>query len=523
MSNLLSQKYSMLASDTSRQNFINWGLDNAAVTLPQEFREHSAKNTTMPIPWQSSGGQLVSNLASKMLSALLPISTFFKFALYKATKDKISPADQIELDTTLVQLEKQILKLIETNSHRATVYLAILQLIITGNCLLVLDKKGAIRLFKLTDYVVVRSSTGMPLQIIYREEISTLGFSDDVLRLIKVEKTREGEVSQKSVWAYTSAKYDPNANKYVVTQEINDVVIGEPVQYATDRLPFIAMRCYKNDGEHYSFAYASNYIGDLNTLEAIEKSVADGFVGISKVVWGVKPGGFTKLRDVVSAKPNDFIIGDLRNDVSALELNRNSELQLGLNAIAQKEQRLKRSFMVNDQRNAERVTREEVLMNARELEMNLGGIYSVLAQEFQLPYLNAILGIIESHFSDIANLRKAGDFTIITGLASLGRGDDFQRIQTFVSSIAPLQQLTGIPELKIKNVIHMYANSLSLDPYSLLKSDEEIQQEQQALAMKEMASRINPMDLINQQQTGENNVQNNANTNAIASDPYTSY
>ena len=39
------------------------------------------------------------------------------------------------------------------------------------------------------------------------------------------------------------------------------------------------------------------------------------------------------------------------------------------------------------QRDAERVTAAEVNLMAQELENSLGGIYSILTQEFQLPYL----------------------------------------------------------------------------------------------------------------------------------------
>ena len=46
-------------------------------------------------------------------------------------------------------------------------------------------------------------------------------------------------------------------------------------------------------------------------------------------------------------------------------------------------------------RSAERVTAEEVRYMAQELETALGGVYSILSQEFQYPFVNLLLGRME--------------------------------------------------------------------------------------------------------------------------------
>ena len=55
--------------------------------------------------------------------------------------------------------------------------------------------------------------------------------------------------------------------------------------------------------------------------------------------------------------------------------------------------RLSQAFLLNSsvQRNAERVTAEEIKFVASELESTLGGIYGVLTQEFQQPLLKLIM------------------------------------------------------------------------------------------------------------------------------------
>ena len=81
-------------------------------------------------------------------------------------------------------------------------------------------------------------------------------------------------------------------------------------------------------------------------------------------------------------------------------------------------QRLSMAFMYQgNTRDAERVTAEELQMNAREAESALGGVYSQLSQGIHLPYL--LTHEVDSTF--ITAVIAGYNPKVITGLPALGR------------------------------------------------------------------------------------------------------
>ena len=67
--------------------------------------------------------------------------------------------------------------------------------------------------------------------------------------------------------------------------------------------------------------------------------------------------------------------------------------------------RLGAAFLLNTAvtRDAERVTAQEIRMQAQELESSLGGVYSRLANELQLPLAKRLLQEIDEVFKDNFN------------------------------------------------------------------------------------------------------------------------
>jgi len=122
-----------------------------------------------------------------------------------------------------------------------------------------------------------------------------------------------------------------------------------------------------------------------------------------------------------------------------------------------------------------------VLLPAGELEDALGGIYSILSQELQLPLVKIIFKNSKTQLPE-----GLVEPVIVTGLEALGRGHDYNKLVMFAQT---LQQLLG-PEIfaqhaNVDAVINRVATSLGLDAEGIIKSQEQIQQEQQqAMAMQ---------------------------------------
>ena len=73
-----------------------------------------------------------------------------------------------------------------------------------------------------------------------------------------------------------------------------------------------------------------------------------------------------------------------------------NDFRVAYQAMQGIEERLSQQFMLQSsvQRNGERVTAEEIRYLAGELEDTLSGIYSILSQEFQLPYVNRKIDVL---------------------------------------------------------------------------------------------------------------------------------
>ncbi|AKG94507.1 collar/head-to-tail joining protein [Delftia phage IME-DE1] len=131
------------------------------------------------------------------------------------------------------------------------------------------------------------------------------------------------------------------------------------------------------------------------------------------------------------------------------------------------------------QRSGERVTAEEIRYVANELEATLGGVYSVLSGEFQKPVVERLLVDLQLS-SKIPDMPKeAVEPTVITGLDAIGRGQDLQKLQMFVSASQPAMQFVQ-GEINWSNFVLRCAEATGIDSTGLLLSPQERQQAQQA-------------------------------------------
>ena len=166
---------------------------------------------------------------------------------------------------------------------------------------------------------------------------------------------------------------------------------------------------------------------------------------------------------------------------------------LALETIARIEERLAFAFLLNSavQRNGERVTAEEIRYMAGELEAALGGIYSILSQEFQLPLVNRIMFAMERKKKMPTLPKGTVKPVIVTGMEALGRGNDMNKLNLFLQAALQVAQLP--PEINKDDALKRIGTSLGIDMKGLVKSPEELQQamqQQQMMAM--MQQGLNP-------------------------------
>lgn len=466
-----------------KQSYIDRAIKCAKLTIPALFPKEGATGTDkFDTPYQSVGARGVNNLTSKLILALFPPNEkFFRLGLSNEVKTQLagSPDKMAEVDQALMTIEDAIIRNIEETQIRVTVQEAIKQLIISGNALIFLppDKEGA-KLYKLKDYVVQRDAMGTPTQIVTIDKVVKATIPEELQSMV-ADKKDDAEIE-----IYTLVKLV--GENYEAFQEIDgQVVSGSEQSYPKDKSPYIPVRMTKQDGESYGRSFVEEYYGDLKSLEELSKAIVYMAMISATVIYLVNPNGITRPRVLAKANSGDFVAGR-REDIQALQLDKYPDLQVARSTAEAIEQRLSFAFLLSSvvQRNADRVTAEEIRTVASELEDTLGGVYSILSQELQLPLIRRLMTKLMAS-GEIAQLPDGlVEPTITTGMEALGRGHDYNKYMTFISTIA---QLPGALErLKTQTVIMSLATAIGIETNGLVYTDEEIQAMQQAQANQQL-------------------------------------
>lgn len=398
--------------------------------------------------------------------------------------------DTIEYGLSL--METQMVKHMEAMSIRPTLFEAIKQLIVAGNALLFLPPlQGGIKCYGLRDYVVQRDGVGNVIQLVARDTLAKGTVPQNIRSLLGQTGGDNQNLNQK-VTIYTHVYLvsgdTPEASTWESYQELNNEVIsGSEQTYPYNKSPWIPIRFTKKDGESYGRSFVEDYLGDLISLENLSQAIVNMAMISAKVLYLVSPSSQTNIRALSKAANGAFVRGR-QEDIVPMQLNKQMDMQTVFTTAQQIESRLSYAFLLNSavQRNGERVTAEEIRYVANQLEDTLGGVYSLLSQELQLPLVECVYNQMQStgELPVIKEQLAKIEPTIITGVDALGRGHDLANLSQ------ALQILSNFPEvmqtINTGNLATRVFTAAHIDITGLVKTPEEIAAEQQA-AMQQYA------------------------------------
>ncbi|MFR4120175.1 MAG: portal protein, partial [Bilophila wadsworthia] len=339
--------------------------------------------------------------------------------------------------------------------------------------------------FPLSRYVVERDPMGTPVEIIAEETVNLDTLPEDVAARIREAADTLGQPSvkgddRKDVNIYTHLKRGPK--KWAVYQECRGVKLpGSEGSYKPDACPWLPVRMYSIAGENYGRSFVELQLGDLGSLESLCQSLVEGSAVSAKVVGLVNPNGVTDPKALAESANGDMIEGNA-DDVAFLQVQKGADFQVVAAQIQRLEQRLKTAFLMMDgvRRDAERVTAEEIRVIAQELETGLGGVYTLISQEFQLPYIASRMATMTRQ-KRIPELPK-GTVTpsIVTGFEAIGRGNDKQKLLEFLKAGAELMGESFLGLLNPQNAVTRLASAMGISTEALVKDEDELAQERQA-------------------------------------------
>ena len=481
--------YTRLESD--RWSFLSRARECAKVTLPFLVPPlgHGPTNA-LPTPYQGVGARGVNNLASKLILGLLPPNApFFRLIVEDSRLLEAGMEEfRTEIDLALANAERTLMSELDGSTLRQVAFESFRHLIVAGNSLLHIPTDGSeFRHYSLENFVVDRDPRGNIVTIVTRESIAPQALPEAILAEIGKEAKFGGD---KTIDLYTAACRC--GKKFDVWQEIAGVVV--PDSYETDvDLPYICLRWNHVSGESYGRGLVEEYLGDLLSLEGLSQAIVEGSAASAKLLFLVNPNGITRARTLAES-PNGAIRDGNAADVTVLQANKFADFRVAFETINAINERLGHAFLLNTsvQRNGERVTATEIRAMLEELESSLGGTYSTLAGEFQLPLVRHTMERMAKQKRFPKLPKDMVKPQIITGVQALGRGQDLMRLDTFVQGLVAALGPESMQRLNISEYLSRRAMAIGIDPRSLVKSEEEIQAEQQQMQQMQMMNQLGP-------------------------------
>ena len=501
-------RYAQLQS--ARSTYDREAKESSKLTIPSLIPEETTgTRAKIKTPFQAVGARGVNSLASKLLFTLLPPGTSF----FKLTIDSLELLKQgqsgleTEIDVGLRAYESALNNDIEISNDRVAMFEALKHLIVGGNVLLYLTDDG-LKVYPLAKFVCKRDAVGNVLEIITKESVNSKALEPEFLEQIKKKEN------------YDEKSMDADLDIFTYVKRVNDEFIwyqeckGEKIpgtdgRSKVDVSPWITLRFVRIDGEDYGRGYVEEYRGDLISLEALMQAIIEGAAASAKTLFLVNPNGVTRAATLAKA-PNGAIREGSAADISVMQVNKGADFQVSFSAIQRIESRLEYAFLMarSVQRDAERVTAAEVTMVANELENSLGGIYSILTQEFQLVYLRRRIHMMVRSGKAPKLPEKIVKPKIVTGVQGLGRGNDRNKLVEFIGTVS---QALG-PDImrqymNVDEAIKRLANSIGIDTANLVKTQEEIQAEMQAMQQQQLIQSLGPAALGSPLLDPKNNAQ----------------
>lgn len=487
----ISERFEYL--DSVRSTKLERSRYMSSLTIPSLLPINGITNNgELPKPFSSVAARGVTNMSSRMLSALLPLNDlpFFKFELTNGE------AADPETFSYMEALSHQIYSKLTTKNLRESLFLALQHLIVSGDCLMVMEDDFSFRVYRMDQYAVRRNIDGSIVELIYLDWVPKDPNSSDfeafdnnffpsswnslnALPDYQANFCRVVWNEDKEVWDYYSE--DDEGNKVDEGEYINT--------------PFLPLRWIGVTGEDYGRSHCEEILGDIETLEAYTKALIDGMTAASTFWMAVDPAGITDIDDVAQSPTGSFI-GARQSDVFTVSPAQTISPQLSAaqNAVEQMRREVGNAFLLGSAgvRSAERVTATEVRMLGMEIENVLGGAFSAIARALLEPIVRRTIALMIKE--DQVDERLAAEFmedgqltiNIVTGLQALSRDSDLTKLMQMGEMVRNLPP-EAIQHFRWDQYGIALISSLGFDPRNWVRNEQETDQrkdEQQQKAME---------------------------------------
>lgn len=474
-------KTEFMSGQTNRSSVIERCEQYAKWSIPSVFPDDDYEdNQALHDDFQSIGALCVTNLVNKVMMTLFqPTRPFFKLELTNEQVAELAGQwEAADIEVGLSETERDAMRLFLQKHGRVALTQCILLLVITGNVLLYCPpKEKRMMYYSLKNYAVWRDLEGEVNKIIICQTKRVGSLSDELQSIVVA--AQPGIDIEAEVSIYTGILRI--GDRYKVWQELEDLCychIGAPGDYAKDALPWRALTWNLAAGNDYGSGKMEEHRGDFGGLSRLSEVSIQYASVVTDVKHLVNPTGMTDVSDLVDSASGAYVLGR-EEDIFVHQ----AQVQSASNFIDEKmdkiERRLGQAFLLNSAvtRDAERVTAQEIRMQASELEQAMGGVYSHLSTELQSWLAKRLTSQISPAFKDV-------EPSIITGLESLSRSSDTDRWRYFFQDLIALADVPE--EVRIRtdfgNLIAIMGAGHGVDYKKVLKDEQAVEAERERIA-----------------------------------------
>jgi len=451
----------------------------AALTIPSLLPpEGLTEENQLPQAYSSVAARGVTNMASKILSAMLPLNDapFFKFELSTG----MEPTQEIE--NFLDRLSYQTYNKLSSRNLRETIYLALQHLIVIGDVLVIQEDDFNFRVIRLDQFVLRRDVDGITQEIIYLEYIAK--DNDEEILAGYYNSTTNAKKGYDTVYVRLELQEDDTWKQTAQDEE------GTTVNSGSFKVsPVVPLRWAIVAGENYGRSHCEDIIGDIQTLESFTEALIEGIAAGSAFWIGIDPAGLTELDDIAGTSNGGFVSAR-QQDVFTLSPSgtMNPQIQSTQSGVETMRREIGNAFLLSGSAipSGDRVTATAVRMIGSELETILGGAFSAISRELMEPIVrrsvhlmlenNEIDPRLQEQFSEDGLLTVE----IVTGLQALSRDTDLSKLMQMGEMVKNLPP-PALELFRWDEYAKALITSIGFDSTKWVKSPEEVQEEKMAL------------------------------------------
>lgn len=440
----------------------------------------------------NAGTQGLEKLISDLITVLFPPGKSFYYLTPTQEISDEATAQSGEEGRTLI--EKELMKPITYTNRifdsmrlREDLHKGLKVAAMGGGSLLKLDFENSkkCQAFTLNNYRCKENPLTKEILEFVTREVATYGSLDkEILENLELD----GEIKdEETVEIYTHGYYITELEKYVVYQQIeNQRIEASVVEYDKEVLPFIHIVINPVNNTSYGLGLVSPAYYDLNNLNKLYKNLIDQSAMNSTVRWMLDPSGTTRIQDILNSKNGDILRGKA-TDLQATAPPAQAQQNLTLMSIQHLEMSIEKYFMTKnvDYGNRDRVTSTEIMNNANAIDAGKGGLFSALSARIQYPLSKLLLSFAGAD----SNMFEGTEIRVVTGLQAINQGQEAASLDSFINSMAVMAQYKqdAFNAIDLNEYTKRVAVANQIDPSGLIKSQQQMQQEQVAAQKQQLA------------------------------------